>query len=70
VCVCVCVFILLLVDRPSLLGSGAQTAYALDDFKEEVYGGKVRQRIEVMLARGIAVTDEVCVKRRSAHLPL
>lgn len=39
---------LLLVDRPSLLGGGAsQAAYTLDDFKEEVYGGKVRQRVQV-----------------------
>merc|ERR1719183_730620 len=53
---------LLLVDRPALLGKGGAKAYSLEDFKEEVYGGKVRQRVQLMLDRGIAVTDEVCVK--------
>lgn len=53
---------LMLVDRPALLGSGGNTAYTLEDFKDDVYGGKVRQRIKLMLDRGIAVTDEVCVK--------
>ena len=53
---------LLLVDRPALLGSGGGKTYTMDDFPEQVYGGKVRQRVQVMLDRGIAVTDEVCVK--------
>ena len=53
---------LLLVDRPALLGKGGAKSYTLEDFKEEVYGGKVRQRVQLMLDRGIAVTDEVCVK--------
>ena len=35
---------LLLVDRPALLGKGGGIkTYTLDDFKEEVYGGKVRR---------------------------
>jgi hypothetical protein len=35
---------LLLVDRPALLGKGGGVkSYSLDDFKEEVYGGKVRR---------------------------
>ena len=53
---------LLLVDRPALLGKGGVKTYTLDDFKEEVYGGKVRQRVQLMINRGISITDEVCVK--------
>ena len=40
---------LLLVDRPALLGSGGGKTYTMDDFPEQVYGGKVRQRVQVML---------------------
>jgi len=56
---------LLLLDRPALLGKGtgdSTKGYAMADFAEDVYGGKVRQRIKLMLDRGIVVTDEVCVK--------
>jgi len=55
---------LLLLDRPALLGKGTGDGkgYTMQDFRDDVYGGKVRQRIQLMLDRGIVVTDEVCVK--------
>ena len=50
--------LMLLVDRP-MANEGGEDSYKLDDFDESIYGGKTIQRVQLMLDRGITITDEV-----------